>query len=112
MRCFGKASCAHETSEVEPRKQYALCIAVAAVQGVRFLRRDTMTTTELKEKTTDFVKGELTLTKLDFCLIGLICLFAGICIGLLTAPLTHGVSICSNNGNNNGNNNSNKEIKS
>ena len=65
-----------------------------------------MTITELKEKTTDFVKGELTLTKLDFCLIGLICLLAGICIGLLTAPFTHGVSICSNNGNNNGNNNS------
>ena len=67
-----------------------------------------MTTTELKEKTTDFVKGELTLTKLDCGLIGLICLFAGICIGLLTAPLTHGVIICSNNGNNNGNNSSNK----
>lgn len=59
------------------------------------------TATQLKEKTTDYMRGELTLNKLDFCLIGLICLFAGICIGLLTAPLTHGVSICSHNGSNN-----------
>ena len=48
------------------------------------------------------VKGELTLTKLDFFLIAAIMLLAGICIGLLTAPFTHGVSIGSNNGNNNG----------
>ena len=64
-------------------------------------------TTQLKEKTTDFMSGELTLTKLDFLLIGAICLLAGICIGLLSAPLTHGVTIGSNNGNNNGNNNRN-----
>ena len=61
-------------------------------------------TTQLKEKTTDFMSGELTLTKLDFFLIGAICLLAGICIGLLSAPYTHGVTIASNNGNNNGNN--------
>lgn len=60
--------------------------------------------TQLKEKTTDFISGEITLTKLDFCLIGLIGLFAGICIGLLTAPLTHGISIGSHNGCYNGNN--------
>lgn len=57
--------------------------------------------TELKEKTTCLMTGELTLTKLDFFLIGAICLLAGICIGLLTAPLTHGVAIGSNNMSNN-----------
>ena len=62
-------------------------------------------TTQLKEKTADFMIGELTLTKLDFILIGAICLLAGICIGLLTAPFTHGITIGSNNGNNNGLNN-------
>lgn len=61
--------------------------------------------TALKEKTADFMSGDFTLTGLDFFLIGAICLLAGICIGLLTAPLTHGVNIGSNNGNNNGNNN-------
>ncbi|MDE6846271.1 MAG: hypothetical protein K2J99_10980 [Lachnospiraceae bacterium] len=61
-------------------------------------------TTELKERTVDFMLGDLSLTKLDFLLIGAICLLAGICIGLLTAPFTHGISIASNNGNNNGNN--------
>lgn len=61
-------------------------------------------TTELIGKVTDFMSGEITLTKLDFFLISAICLLAGICIGLLTAPLTHGVTIGSNNGNNNGHN--------
>lgn len=62
-------------------------------------------TTELREKAADLMSGELTFTKLDFCLVGLVCLFAGIVIGLLTAPWTHGVSIGSNNGNNSGNTN-------
>lgn len=56
---------------------------------------------ELKEKTTELMRGDLTFTGLDFFLIGAICLLAGICIGLLTAPLTHGINIGSNNGNNN-----------
>lgn len=64
-----------------------------------------MELTEWKEKTLDTINGDLTLTKLDFCLIGAICLLAGICIGFLTAPLTHGIRIAigSNNGSNNGN---------
>lgn len=61
-------------------------------------------TTELKGKVTEFMSGELTLTKVDFLLIGAVCLLAGICIGFLNAPLTHGVTIGSNNGNNNGHN--------
>lgn len=63
-----------------------------------------MTTTEVKQKAVDLTKGELTLTRVDFILIGAILLLAGICIGLLTAPFTHGISLFSNNGNNNGNN--------
>lgn len=61
------------------------------------------TAVETKNRMLDTMRGELTLTKLDFWLIGAICLFAGICIGLLTAPLTHGIEIGigSNNGNNN-----------
>ena len=66
-----------------------------------------MTITEWKEKTTEIVKGNLTLTRLDFFLIAVIMLLTGICIGFLTAPFTHGVSICSNNRNNNGNHNGN-----
>lgn len=61
-------------------------------------------TAELKQKVIDCMKGEITFTKLDFFLIVAICLLGGICIGLLTAPYTHGVTIASNNGNNNGNN--------
>ena len=48
---------------------------------------------ELKEKTSELMRGDFTLTGLDFFLIGAVCLLAGICIGLLTAPLTHGVNI-------------------
>lgn len=62
-----------------------------------------MELTEWKEKALDTVKGDLTLKKLDFFLIGAICLLAGICIGFLTAPLTRGIRIAigSNNGSNN-----------
>lgn len=69
-----------------------------------------MTPTEWKEKAMDTVSGELTLTKLDFCLIGAICFLAGICIGLLTAPLTSGITVLShntNNGSGNGSKNGN-----
>lgn len=61
------------------------------------------TALEAKNRMLDTMRGELTLTKLDFWLIGAICLLAGICIGLLTAPLTHGIEIGigSHNGNNN-----------
>lgn len=60
--------------------------------------------TQLKQKAADLTRGELTLSKVDFILIGAILLLAGICIGLLTAPFTHGISVFSNNGNYNGNN--------
>ena len=65
--------------------------------------------TKLREKTTDLISGEITLTVLDFCLIGLICLFAGIAIGMLISPITRGIqlSLFSNNGNDSANNNGN-----
>lgn len=67
---------------------------------------------DLKETTAALMRGEVTLTTLDFCLIGAICLLAGICIGLLTAPLTHGVNVLShntNNGSGNGSKNGNNQ---
>lgn len=70
-----------------------------------------MTPTEWKEKAMDTVNGKLTLTKLDFCLIGAICFLAGICIGLLAAPLTRGITVLShnvNNGSENGSKNGSK----
>lgn len=74
-----------------------------------------MTPTEWKEKAIDAVRGEFTLAKLDFCLIGAICFLAGICIGMIAAPLTHGITILSHNANNgssnfskNGNNHGNQ----
>ena len=68
-----------------------------------------MNTTELKEKSVDLMTGKLMLTKLDFCLIGAIMLFAGIAIGLILSPITKGmnISIFSNNGNDSANNNGN-----
>lgn len=61
------------------------------------------TAAEVKDRAIDAMSGETTLTRLDFCLIGAICFLAGVCIGLLTAPLTYGVGIeiGSNNGSNN-----------
>ena len=66
-----------------------------------------MTFTELKERTCKALEGEVTLSKVDFCLLGAVLLLAGICLGLLAAPFTHGVSIGSHNGCNNGNNSGN-----
>ena len=74
---------------------------------------------EWKEITVNHMRDEVTFTKLDFCLTGAICFLAGICIGLLTAPLTHGVNVLSHNvyngsgnGSKNGNTNARKEEKS
>lgn len=47
-------------------------------------------------------EGEITIPKVNLWLVGGICLFAGIAYGLLKAPMTHGVTIGSNNGNQSG----------
>ena len=66
-----------------------------------------MTFTELKERTCKALEGEITLSKVNFYLLGAVLLLAGICMGLLAAPITHGVTIGSHNGCNNGNDNGN-----
>ncbi len=57
---------------------------------------------DLRETVVDYMKQEVTFTKLDFYLLGAVLFLAGVCIGLLTAPFTHGINIGSNNGSNNG----------
>lgn len=47
--------------------------------------------------------GDLTMPKVNFWLIGAICLMSGIIYGMCIAPMTHGVTIGCNNGNNNNN---------
>ena len=63
-----------------------------------------MKLTELKEKATTLMEREVKMTGLNFFLLTAVLVLAGICIGLLTAPFTHGISIGSHNGCNNGNN--------
>lgn len=56
----------------------------------------------LKMKLSNLAKkcfeGDLTMPKTLFWLIGLTCMLAGIVYGLCAAPLTHGITIGSNNG--------------
>lgn len=63
--------------------------------------------TEIKKSAEKLFQGEITIGKKECWLIGIILLLAGITIGLLNAPLTHGVNISlfSHNWSNNGNNN-------
>ena len=67
------------------------------------------TLSEVKTSSEKLFQGEITISKKECWLIGLVLVLSGITIGLLKAPLTHGVSIAigSNNGNNNGNNSAN-----
>jgi len=67
------------------------------------------TLAEVKTSSEKLFQGEITIGKKECWLIGLVLVLSGITIGLLKAPLTHGVSIAigSNNGNNNGNNSAN-----
>ncbi len=62
-----------------------------------------MNMTELKERTTGLMEQNVTLSKLDFMLLGAVMLLAGICLGLLAAPVTHGISLGSFNGCHSGN---------
>lgn len=67
------------------------------------------TLSEVKTSSEKLFQGEITIGKKECWLIGLVLVLSGITIGLLKAPLTHGVSISigSNNGNHNGNNSAN-----
>ncbi len=53
----------------------------------------------MKEKITELFRGEYTLSKREFWIIIAACTLFGIVVGLFKAPLTHGVTIGSNNGN-------------
>ena len=52
---------------------------------------------KLKNVTNKLFSGDLTISKGNLWLIGGICLLAGVVYGLLLAPITHGVTIGSNN---------------
>lgn len=67
------------------------------------------TLAEMKTSSKKMFQGEITISKKECWLIGLVLVLSGITIGLLKAPLTHGVTLTigSNNGNNNGNNSAN-----
>lgn len=54
---------------------------------------------KLKNLAKKCFEGDLTMPKVIFWLIGIICVLAGIVYGLCVAPITHGVTIGSNNGN-------------
>lgn len=71
------------------------------------MEENSMNMTELKERTTQLMEENVTLNKLNFILLGAVMLLAGICLGLLAAPITHGITVGSHNGCNNGNNNGN-----
>jgi len=62
-----------------------------------------MNMTELKERTIGLMGQDVTLGKLDFMLFGTVMLLAGICLGLLAAPVTHGIAFGSFNGCHSGN---------
>ncbi|MBD5457509.1 MAG: hypothetical protein HDR27_02925 [Lachnospiraceae bacterium] len=67
------------------------------------------TLAEMKTSSEKLFQGEITISKKECWLIGLVLVLSGITIGLLKAPLTHGITLTigSNNGNNNGNNSAN-----
>lgn len=64
---------------------------------------------ELKKASAELFQGEITVSKRECWLVGVILLLTGIAIGLINAPLTHGVNVSmfSHNGNNSGNGNGN-----
>lgn len=76
------------------------------VTTIAFVKK---TAAELKKASVKLFQGEITVSKRECWLIGVILLLTGIAIGLINAPLTHGVNISmfSNNGNNSGNGNGN-----
>ena len=55
---------------------------------------------KIKETAVKLFTGEITVQKRELWMAGAICLLLGIVIGLIKAPLTHGVTIGSHNGNN------------
>lgn len=80
------------------------------ITGMAFLRNIWK---EIRKASEQLFQGEITISKRECWMIGAILLLSGIAIGLINAPLTHGVSIslASNNGSNNGNNSANNNTQ-
>ncbi|MCM1263135.1 MAG: hypothetical protein NC313_10480 [Butyrivibrio sp.] len=76
------------------------------VTTIAFVKK---TAAELKKASVKLFQGEITVSKRECWLVGIILLLTGIAVGLINAPLTHGINISmfSNNGNNSGNGNGN-----
>lgn len=55
----------------------------------------------LREKCKKLFIGEITLKKKELWVVAFVCVLLGVVIGLVKAPLTHGITISC--GNNNGN---------
>lgn len=56
---------------------------------------------KLRKLAKNLFEGEMTIRKTEFWLIACVCMLAGVVHGLLAAPMTHGITIGSNNNNGN-----------
>lgn len=76
------------------------------IAGIAVIKK---TFAELKKASLKLFQGEITISKKECWLIGIILVLTGIAFGLINAPLTHGVNIniASHNGCNNGNGSAN-----
>lgn len=55
----------------------------------------------MKEKITEILTGNVTISKKEFWLTVTSCALLGVITGLILAPFTHGITLCSHNGNGN-----------
>lgn len=55
----------------------------------------------MNEKLTELLTGSVTISKKEFWLTVTSCTLLGVIIGLIAAPFTHGIALCSHNGNGN-----------
>ncbi len=66
----------------------------------------------MKEKLTELLTGNVTISKKEFWLTVTSCTLLGVIIGLISAPFTHGFTLFSHNGNGNTKNMNDKKEKS
>lgn len=104
---------AESATRVEPRSGMDTSLAMGDCKGF-FMHTGTQRKNKkgekmglivmtLKKLTKRCFEGEMTMPKVNFWMAGTICFLAGIVLGLLSAPMTHGIRIGCNNGNNSGN---------
>lgn len=58
----------------------------------------------MKEKITELLTGTVIISRKELWLTVTSCTLLGVIIGLIAAPFTHGVTLCSHNGNGNAKN--------